>query len=312
MLSRTGRWRRAHYNHANRGAVMIAKLPPGTFFGEARRRISCGGLMFTETVYSGGMVIPAHEHPDGYLSLTVEGSHTQLIGGRAREVTPRALTVHPPGEIHANRWHGAGGRCLNIEVAPARLDQIRQYAPSLDEPGDFRGGTPNWLAVRLYDEFRRADGPSPLALEGLALELLAETSRSPAGATDRRPPPWLMQAEEVLRDCFAEDLPLATVADEVGVHPAHLGRAFRRHFGCTPGDYVRGMRVEFARQRLATSDDPLVEVALAAGYSDQSHFTNAFKRHTGVTPAVYRAMYRPRSPDTRDAFHVQERGGGCC
>jgi AraC family transcriptional regulator len=54
----------------------------------------------------------------------------------------------------------------------------------------------------------------------------------------------------------------------VGVHPAHRGRAFRRHFGCTPGDYVRGLRAEVARRRLATSDGPLVVVALAVGYSD--------------------------------------------
>jgi AraC family transcriptional regulator len=63
---------------------MIARLPPGTFFGETRRRVSCDGLTFTETVYPGAMVIPAHEHPGGYLSLTVEGSHIQLIGGRPR------------------------------------------------------------------------------------------------------------------------------------------------------------------------------------------------------------------------------------
>jgi hypothetical protein len=64
---------------------MIARLPPGTFFGETRRRVSCDGLTFTETVYPGAMVIPAHEHPGGYLSLTVEGSHIQLIGGRAQD-----------------------------------------------------------------------------------------------------------------------------------------------------------------------------------------------------------------------------------
>jgi AraC family transcriptional regulator len=289
---------------------MISRLPPGTFFGDTDRKVSCGGLTFTETVYSGAMILPAHEHPGGYLSLAVEGYHTQLIGGRAREVCPRALTVHPPGEVHANRWHGPAGRCLNIEVAPARLEEVRQYAPSLDRPGDFRGGAPTWLASRLYDELLRPEGPSPLALEGLALELLAETSRRPPEAADLRPPAWLLRAEERLRASFADEISLATLAAEVGVHPAHLGRAFRRHFGCTPGDHVRGLRAEFARRRLATSDDPLVVVALAAGYSDQSHFTNAFRRHTGVTPAAFRAMHRPRSPVARRVDPFQEGGAG--
>jgi AraC family transcriptional regulator len=53
---------------------MITRLPPGTFFGDTSRRVSCGGLTFTETVYSGAMVIPAHEHPGGYLSFTAQGS----------------------------------------------------------------------------------------------------------------------------------------------------------------------------------------------------------------------------------------------
>ena len=74
----------------------------------------------------------------------------------------------------------------------------------------------------------------------------------------------------------------------------HLARAFRKHFGCTPGEYVRHLRIEFASRELSKSDTPLVEIALAAGFAHQSHFSRIFKRQTGMTPSAFRAALRLR------------------
>ena len=84
------------------------------------------------------------------------------------------------------------------------------------------------------------------------------------------------------------------VARAAGVHPTHLMRVFRRFHGCTLGDYVRQRRIDFACGRLTATDAPLVEVALAAGFCDQSHFTKTFKRATGLTPSEYRKATRER------------------
>jgi AraC family transcriptional regulator len=86
----------------------------------------------------------------------------------------------------------------------------------------------------------------------------------------------------------------------VGVHPAHLARVFRQQYGCTLGDYVRRLRVEFACRRMTTGDTPLVEIALAAGFADQSHFTKTFKSLVGITPAEFQRQFRPRNADTRE------------
>jgi len=149
------------------------------------------------------------------------------------------------------------------------------------------------LASRIYKEFRLMDGASPLAIEGLMLELTAELSRSKLVA-ERQLPHWLEEAKDLVHAHFPENLSLAGVARAVNVHPVHLARAFRRHFHCTLGEYVRHLRIEFASRELSMSDTPLVEIALAAGFTHQSHFSRIFKRHTGMTPSAFRASLRRR------------------
>jgi AraC family transcriptional regulator len=105
---------------------------------------------------------------------------------------------------------------------------------------------------------------------------------------------------ELLRDRFSENLSLAEVAAAVNISADHLARSFRRCHGCTMGEYVRRLRVDFACRRLAASEVPLVELALDAGFTDQSHFTKTFKRHMGVTPAVFRNLHRRRMSCTKE------------
>jgi len=90
---------------------------------------------------------------------------------------------------------------------------------------------------------------------------------------------------------FQERLPLASVAKRVGVHPVHLARTFRRVHQITFASYVRQLRIDFARRQLL-GPATLSDIACAAGFCDQSHFSRCFKRHTGFTPAEYRASLR--------------------
>jgi AraC family transcriptional regulator len=74
----------------------------------------------------------------------------------------------------------------------------------------------------------------------------------------------------------------------------HLARTFRRHYHCTVGEYMRQLRVNFACRQLREGSRPLMEIALAVGFSDQSQFSRTFKRVMGLTPAAFRAATRTR------------------
>jgi AraC family transcriptional regulator len=271
---------------------MGLKLAPGDFLGEVRFRRHVAGLTLEESIYGPDLRLPRHAHECAFFYLVLEGSSTEIYGTRVRAAERSHLVFHPAGETHANHWHDAGGRCFHIEIAPALLELFPDHAP-LDQPAEFRGGLPITLAFRLYGESTRSDTAAPLAIAGLALELLAEASRAPDRAAadasrQARPPLWLREARELLQEQFHQPPELAEIADAVGVHPAHLARAFRRRYHCSVGDYVRRLRVEFACRELATSERALSEIALAAGFADQSHFTKTFRRLLGLTPGEFR------------------------
>jgi AraC family transcriptional regulator len=117
------------------------------------------------------------------------------------------------------------------------------------------------------------------------LELFAETGRHREEAP--RLPAWLRGVRETIASRFTERLTIAALAMEAGVHPTHMARAFRQHYGCTVGELQRELRVAYARERI-TAGDALSAVAADAGFADQSHFTRTFRAVTGVTPAAFR------------------------
>ncbi|MCI0489244.1 MAG: AraC family transcriptional regulator [Blastocatellia bacterium] len=271
---------------------MDMRLPRGHFCGEILKSCDVAGFILNETSYAAGSHLPRHSHENAYICFVRQGAYTEIYGNKTRNCGPSTLAFHPPDELHSERFHNAEGRSFNIEIGPQWLNHFREHSTVLEAAVDFQGGPLMWLAVRLYDEFRRMDELSPLAIEGLMLEIIVEASRRNFSAKGRTPPLWLKQAKEILHEGFPESLSVATIANTVGVHPVYLASEFRRNYHSTIGEYVRRLRIEFACREISSSDAPLIDIALAAGFSHQSHFSRTFKRLTGMTPAQYRAVFR--------------------
>ena len=219
--------------------------------------------------------------------LVLQGSLTEIRGDETTTYKPSTLLFRQADEPHAYLVSRSGATCLIVDIDAAWLSRAREHAPLVAQSTAFSGGFIVHLAHRLYDEFRLRDEVSRLAIESIALGILAEASRRAARCAERPAPAWLRQARALVERRFAEPLPLAAVAAQVGVHPVHLARTFRRIYQTTFAGYVRHVRIEFARQELAGST-ALSEIAVAAGFCDQSHFSRSFKQYTGLTPAEYR------------------------
>lgn len=265
---------------------MPPRLACGNYFGDTLRRRTVADVILTETRYAPHAVLPAHSHEHAYFCLVRRGGFAETYGSLQRTCGPMTLAYHPPEEVHVQRFAGAEVRSFNVELTPAWWRRLGP-SPALRQRGaDLPSGHAASLAVRLQQEFRHFDSASPLAVEGLVLELLAAVLRS--AADHPSPPAWLLRARDRLRDEFADPPALADLAAEAGVHPGHLAASLRKHFRQSAGEIVRQRRVEWACRQLDDTDLSLAEVAVAAGFADQSHFGRAFKRHVGVTPAAYR------------------------
>ena len=70
--------------------------------------------------------------------------------------------------------------------------------------------------------------------------------------------------------------------------PSHFRRAFKRSFGVSPHAFLVGRRIERAQQLMLRTTKPLSEIAFAAGFADQAHFTRRFHSAIGSTPAAWR------------------------
>jgi AraC family transcriptional regulator len=247
-------------------------------------------LTLAEVEYQPGVRVHRQTHAHARFVLVLRGALVDTSGGDATIHGPSTLLFRCAGETRSFGVSSEGARCLVVDMNEAWVSRARQQAPLLTRSSAFRRGLLLQLAHRLYGEFRRRDEVSRLAIESLTLGVLAEASRRD-GARPVSAPLWLQVAIALVDQRFHEPLPLAAVARRVGVHPVHLARTFRHVYQTTFGSYVRQVRIEFARSQLA-GPAALSDIACAAGFCDQSHFSRCFKQHTGLTPAEYRASVR--------------------
>ena len=262
-------------------------------YGETVGNTYVSGFTLTETAYAPSLKLPKHSHEDAYFCFVLDGNFSEVYGKHTRDCRPSTLVFHPAGEMHSDYFH-TSARCFNIEMAPCWLGRVQQQSRIINTPTDFYGGRLAYLAARLYREFREADEFSALVLEGLTLEITAEASRFVVNESEHTSPRWLEQARDILHERFSERLSLIALAELVDVHPVHLAREFHRFYRCTIGEYVRQRSIEFACHQISISDASLSDIALAAGFFDQSHFGKTFKQFTGMSPALYRKTFRAR------------------
>lgn len=274
--------------------IAIPLLASGKFYGQKEYVYITQAAGLMETFYSPSFKIPRHSHEGAFFGLVLEGAYREIYDRRVRECRPSTLLFHPAGEVHSETHYDTNVRIFSIEPATYLFRQLNEYAKYTEAPLEVRGGTLLETAAKLYREFRRPDPLTGIVIEGLMLELLVNLSRRQESTPDKAVPDWLRKVKEMLHDQYLQTPSLTCLAAEAGRHPAQLARAFRRHFHCTVGDYLRSLRLEHAKNELRFTDLPIVEIALTVGYSDQSHFSTAFKRHAEMTPAEYRRNFKKR------------------
>jgi AraC family transcriptional regulator len=249
------------------------------------------GFSLREGRHPAGSSLPWHRHLGPTLCFVYAGAFTERYTSTTLECTPGTLKITPAEEAHSNRFGREETRGLLVEANAEGVSRLGGHAGVLEERASYRDGHLAVLAWRLFTEFRSGDTAAPLAIEGLLLEILAGAARARALRLHGTVPRWVSEARDYLHDP-GQVGNLGELAAVVGVHPVTLARGFRKAYGCSVGAYLRWLRIARAARRLADTDEPLAEIALEAGFADQSHFSNVFRRETGVSPSAFRRAVR--------------------
>lgn len=272
-------------------AETTPQLAHGQFFGRRRRSREGRGFLVTESSYESSTKLPVHAHRRAHLCFVVAGRYTEHMLDGDAERRSGDLIFYPPGADHAETHHRSG-RHLLVELDEKLHERIgSSHLPPTTEGSERVRTCParaRWTAGRLLREVARTDRSAPMAIEGLVLQLVAEVAR--ARAEEERPE-WIDRARETLRRQIESPPGPDELARRLGISDRRLEEGLRRWQETTLPALVRELRVEVAAERLTASDAPLAQIALAAGYYDQSHFTRAFREATGMTPGVYRRTF---------------------
>lgn len=158
------------------------------------------------------------------------------------------------------------------------------------------------IGAALLQGLRRPAEVNQLFVDHMMLALTAHVAQTYGGLRNAEPvssglAPWqVRRACEKLQSDLGGKFALQEVAAELELSVSHFSRAFRASVGLPPHQWLLRQRVEATKQLMTIRDLTLAEIAISAGFANQSHFTRVFSSLVGVSPGVWR----------RDARNGQE------
>lgn len=122
--------------------------------------------------------------------------------------------------------------------------------------------------------------------------VFAENSSTPAAPEklDER----VRHVIAIMEGYLHQDLNLNVIASHVNLSFWHLSRLFKSEVGMPPGQYLKSLRLNKAKELLETTFLNVKEIKCKVGVKDESHFARNFKKAFGKAPAQYRAYYLDR------------------
>jgi AraC family transcriptional regulator len=251
------------------------------------------------------VVEPPRPHPSLIYHLasptkverSIEGGRPErtLIGPGRLCITPRGATAH---------WRHTGRpEILQIYVRGSVVARALEEThgcgvatPSLAPRFAITDPLLEQLALAVLEALRDGSARDRLYVESIAQLIAVHLARAHSSRSRPKPAAPARALSQVrirrlldyIEQNLSGDLSLEVLAAEVDLTALYLVRAFRVTVGESPHRYVVGRRIERAKRILADTATPIADVALASGFSSQSHLSSWFRRVVGVSPAAYR------------------------
>ncbi len=267
--------------------------------GELRAARYDAELMVEAYQFRGVMqAFPSHFHEHYVIGFIERGKRNLRCNGTDYLTTPGDLLLFNPGDNHA--CEGLDGqpldyRCINI--GPEAMTKASREIIGTDTPPVFT--RPVVFHCELIADLRELHALIMRGETGVRKEeryyflleqLLRDYAEASLTAPEDAPRAEVRAVCDYMAGHLAEPVSLDLLGEVARLSKYHLLRAFTKETGITPYSYLETLRIDRAKA-LLKQGIPAAKVALEAGFSDQSHFTNAFKRFIGLTPGQYRRVF---------------------
>lgn len=254
-----------------------------------------------------------HRHEVYHLVLFAEADNAFILNGKTLRSYPGLCVLTGPADTHSfpplapgvTVYHAVTFAFEAMTRPPSWAELLGHYTGFVPEspPGlvPFPAAAQHQLPPLLAALRHALPAQHPAASLDLHLNilrllaLLADVMRNQARPAHAAGTPPEVVAREHLDAHYARGLALAELAAHAGITPAHLGRAFKRRYGISPGRYRDRLRLEAACTLLRDGDLLVKEIAYQLGYPDAYTFSKAFRRHHRCAPHDYRRR-RTRLP----------------
>lgn len=197
-------------------------------------------------------------------------------------------TYHPTGK---NGWksYWIGFKGKNVD------DRVKAGFLSVDKPIYHVGFSAD--IIRLYEEaYKRAQEETPYSQQILAgivnhlVGLMYALERSMELSKDHTRVDMINLARLRIRESLEVDLTIQQVAEELGVSYSNFRKLFKEFTGISPALYQQDLRLQRAKELLATTTLSIKEIAYRLRFESPDYFSSKFKIKTGKKPSEFRNM----------------------
>ncbi len=257
-----------------------------------------------------------HDHDFHELFWVEENEGVHWINGREIPLRSGDLVLIRAPDAHAFSTGGKNDhiRFVNFAFHARVWTYIRQRyfngasiffsAPSL-AARSYTLDEYQLTAIRQAATHLRSGLRDRLQAESFLLSVLAVLKADRFSSELQAAPGWIREACTAIsqKEHFAGGMP--ALSHLAGRSPEHIAREFRRHLNRTPTDVINDARMSYAADRLATSGDDIITIALDCGLENLGHFYRLFRARYGSTPRVYRLRQNAVIPPSRRAARTR-------
>lgn len=225
-------------------------------------------------VYGIPDTLEGHIHPYAHILLPLTQELAVVLDGVTYHLTAHHLGFVAPGRLHHCQC-GSEIIMINIPESMIKASDLETLSSQVCLP--LSGELVPLIQLIKAEVHRNPEGDSVRYLYYYLYDKLVE-----AGS---------FKSLRYIREHFSEEISIASLAKMENYNISYFTDWFKKQTGASPSSYVRQLRIEKAKELLATTRYRLIDIAVQVGYNTGASFTRAFKELCGISPVEYRKLH---------------------